>query len=277
VSWRRTAGALALLVPVALAGCTARPGRTAKARPAKTIRVANVFARIDANAASLRSLRALASIELHDGGRAVHGRQVVLLAPPTRLRFDVLGPFGVVLQVTTDGERVRAFDRGNKTFYDGRARAANLARFTRIDLRVREVVGLLLGTPVAKRDVDRATVDYEAATGLWRVTSPLEGGGVEHLWVEAESLRPLRCEVVAANGVRRYDATFGEHRTIDDVTVPLRVTLSAPSSEIVIALSYSDIELNPPLSEELFRFEPPAGATRVDLDATAGTDFKSVP
>lgn len=266
MSVRRAAMAFALAAPLVLASCVSRPGRPPRAMPAP-VTIADVFARIEANAASLRSLRAVAAIELHDGGRAVHGRQVVLLAPPTRLRFDILGPFGVVLQVTADGERVRAFDRGTQTFYAGRASSANLARFTRIDLRVREVVGLLVGTPVAKRQIDAATIDFEPATALWRVTSPLDGGGVEHLWVEAETLRPLRCEVVAANGTRRYDATFGQYESLDGVAVPRRITLSAPSSEIVVSLSYSDLELNPALGEDLFRFEPPAGATLVDLDA----------
>jgi outer membrane lipoprotein-sorting protein len=226
-----------------------------------------IFRILDERSASLRSFRGVADVGLRDPSQTLHGRQVVIVDRPDRLRIDVLSTFGVILQVASDGERIRAFDRGERTFYSGRASSPNLARFTRLDLRLSAIAGLLVGVPTAPRRTESARIELEPETALWRVTSPLEAGGTEHLWIDPTTFLPVRTELVGPRGVRQYDARFADWRVVAGVEIPHRIELDAPASETSITLSYTEVDVNPELRAALFRFEPPSGVTIVDLDA----------
>ena len=52
-------------------------------------------------------------------------------ARPAQLRMDVVSPFGVTLAtLTSDGQRFGLTDLRDKVFYEGPARACNIARLT---------------------------------------------------------------------------------------------------------------------------------------------------
>jgi outer membrane lipoprotein-sorting protein len=241
----------------------ARPDLAALEPPAAS----EIFRLLDERSSALRSFRAVADVGLRDPTQTLHGRQVVNLERPDRLRIDVLSTFGVILQVASDGEKIRAFDRGERTFYVGRATSPNLARFTRLDLRLSSVAGLLVGIPTAPRRTSRARVDLEEETALWRVTTPLDGGGHEHLWIDPTTILPVRTEIVGPRGIRQYEARFEDWRVVAGVEIPHRIDVDAPASESAITLVYTETDVNPELRATLFRFEPPPGVTIVDLDA----------
>ena len=226
-----------------------------------------IFRLLEERSSALRSFRAVADVGLRDPSQTLHGRQVVNLERPDRLRIDVLSTFGVILQVASDGERIRAFDRGERTFYTGRASTPNLARFTRLDLRLSSVAGLLVGIPTSPRRASRATIELEPETVLWRVTAPLETGGTEHLWIDPSTLLPVRTELVGPRGVRQYEARFDDWRVVGGIEIPHRIDVDAPASESAITLVYTEVEVNPELRAALFRFEPPAGVKVIDLDS----------
>lgn len=263
--------AATVVAALALAGCVGRPPESRPARPETSSleppAASEIFRVLDERSESLRSLRAVADVSFRDAAQTLRGRQVVNVDRPDRLRIDVLSTFGVILQVASDGERIRAFDRAERTFYSGRASSPNLARFTRLDLGLSSVAGLLVGAPTAPRRTKAARIELEPETALWRVTTPLESGGIEHLWIDPTTLLPVRTEVVAAGGVQQYDAHFDDWRVIAGIEIPHRIELSAPASETAVTLVYTEVDVNPELRATLFRFEPPAGVKVVDLDA----------
>lgn len=268
---RSLGAATALAGAALLAGCFAgappvgpsRPDLTALEPPAAS----EIFRLLEERSRALRSFRGVAEVELRDAEQTLRGRQVVVVERPERLRIDVLSTFGVILQVASDGERIRAFDRGERTYYVGRASPRNLARFTRIDVRVAAVSGILVGLPSAPREPDEAAISLERETALWRVTTPLAGGGTERLWIDPTTLLPVRTEVVGEDGERRYEARFDDWRVVAGVEIPHRIELDAPATATTVTVAYDEVDVNPELRETLFRFEPPAGVKVVELDS----------
>ncbi len=195
----------------------------------------------------------------------LHVKEVIVVERPDRLRIEMMTAFGVALQIATNGHRLCAYHRGDKTFYTGDATTANLARFTRLELGLHDIADFLAGLPPGRERRSHPTIAFEPATGLWRVTAPLAGGGTQILWFDKDRLS-VRTEEVDAEGQRRYATRYGDYRMVEGIAVPHRIGLDLSAQGATLELTLSTVTLNETLSESLFRFEAPPGAKLVNLD-----------
>jgi outer membrane lipoprotein-sorting protein len=229
----------------------------------------DLLARLDARSSSVRSFRALAEMRYTGPQERLNVKEVVLIERPDRLRIEMMSPFGVALQIATDGRRLCAYIRDERTYYTGEATPENLARFTRLELGIHDITDLLVGLPPGRERRGRPKITFEEPTALWRVSAPLADGGTQILWFDHEDLLPVRSEEVDPEGVRRYTTSYGDYREIDGVDVPHHVRLEISAQNEALDLSYSNVTLNLSVSGGLFRFEAPPGAKLVDLDQLA--------
>ncbi|MGH7858997.1 MAG: LolA family protein [Candidatus Binatia bacterium] len=233
---------------------------------AATIRSRDLLSRLESRYRAVRSFRALAEMQYRNPRERIHVREVILVDRPDRLRIEMISTFGVALQITSDGQRLRAYHRGERTFYSGEATAGNLARFTRLPLDIREIADLLVGLPPRRDRGGTLRTAFEEPTGLWRLTAPLADGGLQILWFDHERLLPVRTEEVTRDGERRYLTAYYDYREVDGIAVPHGIELDVPREDAVVSLRYSEVTLNVPAKQSLFSFEPPPGAKVVDLD-----------
>lgn len=231
------------------------------------IRARDLLARLDARYAALRSFRALADMDYTAPRERLHVREVVVIERPDRLRIEMMSAFGVALQITSDGEQLRAYHRGERTFYSGAATARNLARFTRLELALRDITDLLVGLPPGRKRRGPAQIAFEEETDLWRVTTPLAGRGTQIVWFDHDRLLPVRTEEVDEEGNRNYLTSYGDYREVEGFIVPHEVMLEIPAQQASVVLRYADVALNEALAKTLFSFDPPPGAKTVDLDS----------
>ena len=217
----------------------------------------------------IRSFRALASMEYRGPKDRLSIREVVVVERPDHLRIEMMTAFGLALLIATDGKRVFAYHRGQKTFYEGAATAENLAKFTRLEFGVRDVANLLVGLPPPRRTMRGARAAFERSTQLWRLWQRLDGGGSRNVWFEAQRLLPVRSEELDAEGGRVWTVEWSGYQTTDGIDVPLRLVLEAPAEGARVSLDYSNASVNAPLLDAFFTLGPPAGSATVDLDTAA--------
>ena len=198
-----------------------------------------------------------------------HLREVVIVERPDRLRIEMMSAFGVALQITSDGNQLYAYHRGEKTFYRGKASIENLARFTRLELDLTEIVDLLVGLPPGRHHLSEVTIEPDEAIGAWRVSALLAGGGTFLLWFDADDLMLTRAQQFDREGNQLYSATYRGYIQVAGVEIPQQIEFEAPLQQAKVTLAYSNVSVNEPLAKNLFRFDPPPGSKQVDLDRAA--------
>ncbi len=107
-----------------------------------------LLSQLEARRQSLTSLRGLARVTYKDANDKGSAKQAIAVAAPDRFRWELFSPIGVAALVTSNGTRLSTYFPGEKILYRGAATPENVARFTRVFLSPREIVGLLLGAPV---------------------------------------------------------------------------------------------------------------------------------
>jgi outer membrane lipoprotein-sorting protein len=225
--------------------------------------------KLDERSAALRSFRALAELDYAGPRGSAHIREVVLVERPDHLRIEMMSAFGVVLQVTSDGQQIYAYHRGEKTFYRGKASVENLARFTRLDLDLREIVDLLVGLPPGRHRLRELTISPDEASRSWRVSGLLPDGGTFLVWFGADDLLPARAALFDREGEQVYAAVYSGYIEVGGIAIPQQIEFEAPAEQAKVKLRYSNVSVNEPLAKNLFRFDPPPGSKRVDLDRAA--------
>jgi outer membrane lipoprotein-sorting protein len=254
-----------------LAGCTAlraRPTPPRTVQPA-TVSAEELLATVDDRSASLHSFRALADMHYVGPKDKLAVKEIVAVERPDRLRIEMMSAFGVALQIASDGERLSAYHRGERTYYRGKATADNLARFTRLELALRDVADLLIGLPPERQRLGRPSIAFEPPQGFWRVTASLVDGGSQTMWFDPDTLFAVRAEEADRQGNVLYRATYANYTTVSGVAIPSQVRFEVPEQSAKIDLRYSEISLNGHLSPELFSFAAPPGSKIVDLDEVA--------
>jgi hypothetical protein len=88
------------------------------------------------------------------------------------------------------------------------------------------------------------------------------------VWYSA-ALAPLRYEERDGDGRVRLRAAYDGYTAVDGVSVATQLHIELPPSQQRIAITLSDVEVNPSLGDAVFAFQTPAGSAVVDLDGGA--------
>lgn len=210
------------------------------------------------------ALQGVAKVKVQTPERSLNGTQVILAEEPGRLRAETLSPFGTPLLVLTANDaELAVLVPGDNAFYRGQATPENLGRFTRLPLRLVDLVGILLSRPplIAYRSLET----FHLPDGLWLIR--LESG-------------PRRQELVFDTGQRLAEVrylhdeelqlrlAYGEFDA-DPQRLPRRIDLTLPLQQTQATLTFRDLETNLPSPAGAFVQSPPPGVTVTSLDEMA--------
>jgi hypothetical protein len=255
---RPTPSALALAALVAALGaCVPRTPP-----PDLSLEPGPLLAQVKAASGIVARVQGEARLRVEAPGQKGAAPAFVAAERPDRLHVEVLDFFGNPAAVlVTSGGRLAIYDRRARTFYQGAATAANVARLVPLPLEPERLVALLLGAP---------PLDGEPA-------SAEPGRGYVTL-VLRDPPRSTELRVGPRAAIER--ATFRGERDLPDHEVryrsfvdllggrfPTEVAISAESAAVRIELVWKEPDLTAPVEGSLFRMEPPSGARLVDLDA----------
>ena len=254
-----------------LSGCAtlpaSQPGPLAAAETGRTL-----LAEWLRRSAEPQSLQGVARVRVQTPERTLNGTQVLLVGAPDRLRAETLSPFGTPLLVlAANGKDLAVLLPGDNLFYHGRATPENLGRFTRLPLRLADLVGILLSRPplLSYQQLDA----FALADGGWRIE--LEDGQRRQLLHFDASLRLLDVHYLTA-GELQLRLAYGDYAEADD-NLPRRIDLELPLQQTRASLLFNELEADRQLLPALFVLEPPRGATVIGLDDRAAADTDNPP
>ena len=248
-----------------LSGCAtlpaSQPGTLAAAETGRTL-----LAEWLRRSAEPQSLQGVARVRVQTPERTLNGTQVLLVGAPDRLRAETLSPFGTPLLVlAANGKDLAVLLPGDNLFYHGRATPENLGRFTRLPLRLADLVGILLSRPplLSYQQLDA----FALADGGWRIE--LEAGQRRQLLHFDAALRLVEVHYLTA-GVLQLQLVYGDYAESVD-NLPRRIELKLPLQQTQASLLFDELEADRQLLPALFSLEPPPGATIIGLDTLAAT------
>jgi hypothetical protein len=257
---------LSLLV---LSGCAtlpvSQPGTLAAGETGRTL-----LAEWLRRSAQPQSVQGVAKVRVQTPQRTLNGTQVILAGAPDQLRAETLSPFGTPLLVlAANGTQLAVLLPGDKLFYHGQATPENLGRFTRLPLRLADLVGILLSRPplLTYQQLDA----FALADGGWRIE--LAAGQRRQLLHFDAALRLVEVHYLTA-GVLQLQLVYGDYAESGD-NLPRRIELQLPLQQTQASLLFNELEADRQFLPALFTLEPPPGATIIGLDAVPATGADS--
>ena len=250
---------LLLACAALLAGCRSVPPATPL--PAGDPRPEALLAAWRAHTAGRETLRAVARFAVDapgagQGGEdlALRSRQRMWLARPANLRVEVLGFLDTALAVlVTDGSRYAWLETAERRFDEGPVYEGLLWDAARLDLTPDEAVEVILGAPGSDAGLFRVAawaegrrVRIELADAAGRVRRRLEFGSGGELTGLVK---------VDPDGRTAWEARFDDYVEVGGAPFARRVAVRSASGRAELTLR--DVELNPTLSEDLFRLRAP--------------------
>jgi hypothetical protein len=266
---RRPSSAVVILVlSLSLGGCTARrPVRPALTLPAEVPSAQQLLANFAARRQALAGLRGLARVVYADPRDKGTAKQAVAVSAPDRFRLELFSPIGIASLSACDSHVLAAYFPKEKTIYRGAATPDNIARFTRVMLSPREVVGVLLGLPVLPQYQQAGPVTFDADRGWYRLGLTVREGGAQVWWFDARTLLLTRWEVLGDNDAVVARMNLADYRAVNGQEFPFEVVLADIRSQQEVSLYYEKVELNPDLPDTLFTLAPLKGVQEFDMDA----------
>ncbi len=216
-----------------------------------------LLTQLEQNALAFSSLEGVAKVKVTTDDRALAASQVIWAEKPDHLRAETLNPFGFgqpVLLMATDGVELSVLVPGEGQFYRGIASSQNLQRFTRMPLRVADLVHLLLyQVPVIAH---RERSIFAGEEGGYRLVLEGEDGGREELSFDRQ-LRLIGASFYGGDELLLrvvYDRFIGETNPF-----PTLLRLKMPDRGVDALLDFADIRTNVAIPPERFALTPPVG------------------
>jgi hypothetical protein len=291
----RSAGCVCLLAALAASGC-ARPVAPPPSSPPNADAA---LARMHASFACGNAVQANGKLDHYGQEGRVRGDLMLFAARPSRLRMDIVSPFGVTLvTLTSDGDKFSLADLHDKRFFVGPAAACNIARLTSVPVPGYVLVDLLRGeAPVLKHDTQQATMAWDTH-GYWTLAIPSTRGAREEIHLaprpedwslpwDRQRMRVLDVRVVQ-QGYELYHASLDDHAgaptagpredpdnlapplppsgPVCDAEIPRKIRLEVPDPHADVRLSYENLFWNPPLPEGTFVQQAPPGMRTEAVD-----------
>jgi outer membrane lipoprotein-sorting protein len=259
-----------LLLTCSCAARSARPeahGRFADRAPSAE----EVAAALGAREAAVASFRGQAHLVYEGPQGTTKSSQMIVVQSPDRVRIDVMSPFGPSYTVAAYGNRLRAYDRGEKVLYVGSTSPENLRKYTRVPVKLDVLAMLIRGLPPRTEGASAGRVTAGAASWVWDVDTA--GSGNLRVELDREQLRPLRASLTGASVSEALSVDFEQYRDVDGVDVPHLVRARLGDGGVV-ELEYSRIWRAVQLTATAFQIDPPSGVRVVGMDlneADAGT------
>ncbi|MCX8071365.1 MAG: hypothetical protein N3C12_02780 [Candidatus Binatia bacterium] len=259
--WRR-ASVVVVLAAFVWCGC-AGPARRGTEQALPVPDSTEVMAAFAERASFLRSLRAVAKLRYTDPHERHSARQAIAVARPDKVRVEVASMFGTAFVLAAHDHRLLAYLPEENTVYQGTASAENVWRYTRVWMPVSTLVEVLLGVP-AGGQAEAAPCNGQSAQFVCLRQGAGQGGLLVAL--DARGLPAEVEELGSVDGAVLWRARYLEYSDETTPPAPKHLVIEVPRYRRSVSLQLSDIEVNPPIGDDVFRLDIPRGVRVVDLD-----------
>lgn len=249
--------AAALLAASLLAACrTAGPALPGLAP--EDPRAAGLLAALALRGAELTALRAEARVSIEGQRRASFAKQLLLVERPARLRLEIVGLLGQrVAVLATDGARYDLYRAERPALESGEVHAGILFEVAGLALTPEEAVQLALGVPLLPAEGAPAAESVAALPeGGLRVVLRARSADEPRRTLEFDGAGHLaRYALHAPGGELAFEVRYGDYRDVAGSAFAFAIAVELPATATRAALQFQRVELNPALSDDLFRLE----------------------
>jgi outer membrane lipoprotein-sorting protein len=245
-----------LLLLLLLVGGCARPIAPTLPLPAAE----DLLRRLALGGETYRTLDAEARVGVSVAGKYVSTQQFLLLEKPDRFRTDVLSSFGqLILQLAVDRDDLSVFLNTEVPgrFYRGAASDDNLQRFTRLPVRFRDLVRLLLYDPPRIAGENLQVSRHEQGVRL-----EISAAQRRQEIIFDRTLRPVECRYYRQDDLW-LRAVYEKFSAQDGF--PQKIRIEVPGQNTSATVHFSQVRTNTQLPAQRFVVQPPANALRESL------------
>ena len=284
--------ALVLLCLACTPGCLFRSHRVEQKRssiPLLSATQQELVARIDAMAASVRTMNATVDIDTTVGGekkgKVIEYQQIrgyILLEKPAMLRMIGLMPIvrNRAFDMVSDGDRFKLWIPPKNRFITGRNEVAKPSGNTLENLRP-QVIYQSLTIPAIDSQTEIAVIEegqqqvlderthkytsqpnyhvlvIRKREGTWRL--------YRKIYFSRANLEPYRQTIFEENGDIATDVNYSDVQDFGGVRMPSLIDIARPKEEYDIAIKIVKLAVNEPIDPEKFQMEMPDGASVTEL------------
>ena len=285
--------ALLVLCVCGTTGCLLRSHRVEATRslaPLKTATQADLVARINAIAASMRTMNATVDIDTTVGGekkgKVIEYQQIrgyILAQKPKMLRMIGLLPIvrNRAFDMVSDGDRFELSIPPKNRFITGKDEVTTISSNSLENLRPQVIYEALLMPSIDEKDeiavLEEGAQQVEDAKTHKMMTQPnyhlmVIRRGANDTWhlhrkiyFNRADLQPYRQTVYDDNGAVATDTVYSDPQDYNGVKFPSLIEIERPQEEYSIALKMVKLALNTPLKPEQFQLDVPPGTQVTEL------------
>ncbi len=224
----------------------------------------------------LVSIRASAMIEKTVAGKMVSGRVLLMASRPASLRIDAMSPADTPLAIlTANPDGFALMDAGGGAFYEGPPSACNVERLLDIPMPPATVVAMLLGMPPLIDASSRRVAWMKKGYNLLTLSNPTDKlEQVVQVLSGPKGNMAIRSVVWKAGSVL-YDLRFVHRQPAGPKgpLLPREIRFAMPGQGSAVTLKYDTIIVDPEITGDAFRQDPPPGFPVHHVDCGNATIF----
>lgn len=242
-----------LLLILPFGGCIHAPRLSETALPLKS--ASELQAQLEGVIHRYHSLQTSAKMEVVTEKETYVASQLLFVQRPAQLRSEILfGPFATpVLSLTVDKEKLSVYQPLQGKFSEGNASVANISRFTRMPLRIEDLVGMILLSP-PQFPFEEISASRVGAGDLLVLVAD---GGVEQHFTFDDSGNLLQAAYFLA-GRLQLQADYADFDMQQD-NFPQQLKIAMPERQVSAAMTFSDSMVNKPIPSKNFSLKVPPG------------------
>jgi len=246
-----------VLVLFALIGCSAGSGYADRAMTAEFVEDAVVE-----NNRRVNSILGSGTISVETPEIAQSVSFDLTLRKPDSVMVKIEGPFGIDLGLAlVTRDEFLFYNSMSNEVLTGPTNAANLGRFLRVGLEFDDLLNFFSGGVFVREDRGRKasfTIEDETYVLQFRNDS-----GARRYRIEPRTLQIIRIDHLDVRGNVLLEQSFANFVSIEGVTLPQLVRVTARQERRRLSLAYSTLSVNPPSLQ--FHVDIPPDAERAPM------------
>ena len=211
-------------------------------------------------------LKGIAKIKVESPDEKFSVKELVIAKRPGCLRLETLNPLGhPAFFAVTDGKEIFLFSPSENKFYHGMASPENISVFIPLNLRLEEIVSILLGkVSLIDYDADQAECQVEGDFYVLRLTSE-DGRFKQMLNVSISKQKVVESKTYEEEALI-LAVKYGHYESMEGELFPKDISISMPHDKTKVNVKYKKIEFFSEINSAEFRLIPPQGVEVISLE-----------
>ena len=212
-------------------------------------------------------LKGIARIKVESPDEKFSMKELVIAKRPDCLRLETLSPLGhPEFFAVTDGKELFLFSPSENKFYHGMASPENISVFIPLNLRLEEIVSILLGkVSLIDYDTDQAECQVEGDFYVLRLFTK-DGRLKQVLKISLSGQKVVESKTYEREEGLILAVKYGHYESMEGELFPKDISISMPHDKTKVNVRYKKIEFFSEINSTEFRLIPPQGVEVIILE-----------